>query len=196
MDQSEEFFSKLFSCKLEAKFQQIGSASEDFNFALYKMLVQSGIRLVRSSARRGTRAASSGVIWSDAVISGGQHTEQTIIGGIWGRLRSGINPLSYMRGLLGKPEEQETNFWRSMVNTSVASNANTGMLSDYAEAAANANSNASSAEAQVTTNVFDTHILQSSTVKKRRMAMNKHKLKKRRKVLRMNTKISRGAVRS
>jgi hypothetical protein len=31
----------------------------------------------------------------------------------------------------------------------------------------------------------------SSTVKKRRMKMNKHKLKKRRKALRMNTKISR-----
>lgn len=32
----------------------------------------------------------------------------------------------------------------------------------------------------------------SSTVKKRHMKMNKHKLKKRRKLLRMNTKVSRG----
>jgi len=36
------------------------------------------------------------------------------------------------------------------------------------------------------------HLWQSSTVKKRKMKMNKHKLKKRRKLLRMNTKVSRG----
>jgi hypothetical protein len=158
------------------------------------MLVQSGIRLVRSSAPRGTRAVSSGAMWSDAVISGGQNKQNAILGGIWERFRSGANPLLYMRGLLGKPEEQETNFWRSMVNTSVASNANTGMLSDYA--AGNASDAEITTSASSSSNVFDTHILQSSTVKKRRMAMNKHKLKKRRKVLRMNTKISRGAVRS
>jgi len=35
-------------------------------------------------------------------------------------------------------------------------------------------------------------VWQSSTVKKRAMKMNKHKLKKRRKLLRMNTKQSRG----
>ena len=39
--------------------------------------------------------------------------------------------------------------------------------------------------------VFD-GIMMSSVVKKRRMKMNKHKLKKRRKLMRMNTKQSRG----
>lgn len=38
---------------------------------------------------------------------------------------------------------------------------------------------------------LDTAVLNSSTMKKRRMKMNKHKLKKRRKGLRMNTKLSR-----
>lgn len=38
----------------------------------------------------------------------------------------------------------------------------------------------------------DSAIWQSSTMKKRRMKMNKHKLKKRRKDLKMNTKASRG----
>lgn len=39
--------------------------------------------------------------------------------------------------------------------------------------------------------VADSHLWLSSTVKKRRMKMNKHKLKKRRKALKMNTKQSR-----
>lgn len=40
--------------------------------------------------------------------------------------------------------------------------------------------------------IFAMAVRQSSTMKKRRMKMNKHKLKKRRKLLRMNTKVSRG----
>ena len=42
-----------------------------------------------------------------------------------------------------------------------------------------------------TTTISSDAIWQSSTMKKRRMKMNKHKLKKRKKSLRMNTKISR-----
>jgi hypothetical protein len=43
-----------------------------------------------------------------------------------------------------------------------------------------------------TNDIFTNGVVLSSTLKKRRMKMNKHKLKKRRKSLRLNTKISRG----
>lgn len=49
--------------------------------------------------------------------------------------------------------------------------------------------------AKGTENIATDALWLSSTVKKRKMAMNKHKLKKRRKALRMNTKVSRGSVR-
>lgn len=45
---------------------------------------------------------------------------------------------------------------------------------------------------QSTDSILDEAILLSSTIKKRRMKMNKHKLRKRKKALRMNTKVSRG----
>lgn len=51
---------------------------------------------------------------------------------------------------------------------------------------------ASAAIAPAPSAALTAHLMLSSTVKKRAMKMNKHKLKKRRKLLRMNTKVSRG----
>ena len=54
---------------------------------------------------------------------------------------------------------------------------------------------AAAAAAAASAGIASSAVWLSSTVKKRKMAMNKHKLKKRRKGLRMNTKVSRGSVR-
>ena len=57
---------------------------------------------------------------------------------------------------------------------------------------ASVSASASASAAPAPSAALTAHLVLSSTVKKRAMKMNKHKLKKRRKLLRMNTKISRG----
>ena len=152
-------------------------------------MLRSAGTVIVCNGLKGTRTLTSAV----TIGSSSSSTPSVFVLGLLEKgYRAATSMFSSINVAKGKPDARETAFWTQIVTmpSSHLENQRSNIETVAREAVAGVNNNSDINHEDVYT-----HILQSSTVKKRKMAMNKHKLKKRRKLLKMNTKVSRGATR-